>query len=534
MKIIAVIPARAGSKGVPNKNIRLLKDKPLIYYSIKNALNCSLIDEVIVTTDSIEVSIIAKQMGAKVKGRKATLCSDSVTLDSVIFDVASNIDCDYVVTMQPTSPTLKVKSLEQAIQHTIDTNIDTLISGVNRPHLGWKDTDNGKKNPDYTERLNRQYLPNHFIETGAFVVSKKSVVTNESRIGSSVDIYELSEDESVDIDTFSDLKRCESIMSCQTVGFYVNGNRKRGLGHIYRCLELADEFYVKPHIYYDTNQTDVALFGNTTHTLIPVNGIGELFNILSVKKYDLFVNDILNTTVDYMVALKACHPAKKIINFEDDGEGIYKADLIINALYENPLVEHMKAGERYYICPKTFLFYQPIKIRNKVEDIFISFGGADPQNYTDRLIEIIKKEKFSQYNFTIVIGRAKDNVDYLMSFNSNPNINVYFDIKNMPELMFNCDIAITSRGRTGYELALLGIPTIAMAQNTREEKHGFVSHENGFNYIGLNPSNTVIESNIDMYIGLSKHERLENQAKLLEHDLRNGRKRVLNLINSYS
>ena len=92
--------------------------------------------------------------------------------------------------------------------------------------------------------------------------------------------------------------------------------------------------------------------------------------------------------------------------------------------------------------------------------------------------------------------------------------------------------AVTSRGRTGYELAILGIPAIAMAQNKREEKHGFVNNENGFTYIGLNPSDHIIQSNLDMYISLSKEERLAFHNKLLSHDLRNGRRRVMNLINS--
>ena len=102
----------------------------------------------------------------------------------------------------------------------------------------------------------------------------------------------------------------------------------------------------------------------------------------------------------------------------------------------------------------------------------------------------------------------------------------------MPEIMSSCDIAITSRGRTGYELAILGIPTIAMAQNLREEKHGFVSHENGFEYIGFNPSDSIIEANLDLYINMSKENRVLKQRELLRHDLRSGRKRVLNLINS--
>ena len=102
----------------------------------------------------------------------------------------------------------------------------------------------------------------------------------------------------------------------------------------------------------------------------------------------------------------------------------------------------------------------------------------------------------------------------------------------MPELMTQCDIAITSRGRTGYEVAILGIPTIAMAQNQREEKHGFVSAEHGFNYLGLNPRDTYIESNLKLYLNLSQEDRREMQKRLLSYDLKSGRRRVMSLINS--
>ena len=221
-----------------------------------------------------------------------------------------------------------------------------------------------------------------------------------------------------------------------------------------------------------------------------------------------------------------------LINFEDDGEGIYKADLVINALYQNSDLNYVKTGEKYYIASKLFMFYEPIEIKDRVEKVFISFGGADPQNYSDRLLNIISQEKYSSLKFTVVLGRAKTNIEELLKYNKYDNIEVLYDISNMPEVMTQCDIAVTSRGRTGYELAILGIPAIAMAQNKREEKHGFVNNENGFTYIGLNPSDHIIQSNLDMYISLSKEERLAFHNKLLSHDLRNGRRRVMNLINS--
>lgn len=532
MKILAIIPARAGSKGIPNKNIRIINGHPLIYYSIKNAIDSKMVTDVIVTTDSPEVQIIAKQMGVNCHWRDAELCDDDVTLDAVIYDVISKYEkCDYIVTMQPTSPTLTVSTLDEAIEYAIKGEFDTVVSAINTPHLSWVEKD-GQIIPNYVERLNRQYLPPCYKETGAFFVSKYSVCTPNTRFGKNVSVFEIPESESIDIDTFSDLQVAAFVLSKQKVAIYVNGNNKRGIGHIYRALELADEFYLKPDIYYDLNQTDSKIFGRTTHNLIPVNGIAELFEKCKKEQYTVFINDILTTSIDYMIGLKTVLPNAKIVNFEDDGEGIIKADLVFNALYQQNTLPQVKSGEKYYISGKTFMFYEPIHIKKHVEKVFISFGGADPQNYSDRLLDIVSKAEYCNYHFIVVLGRAKYNVKALMEYNKYANIEVFFDVKNMPELMSTCDIAITSRGRTGYELAILGIPSIAMAQNKREEKHGFVCNENGFTYIGLNPSDEIIEGTLKMYLDLSKKSREQFQNKLLRHNLRDGRKRVMELINN--
>lgn len=531
MKILAVIPARAGSKGIPNKNIRIIGGHPLIFYSLKNALSSNFVTDVIVTTDSPEVKIIAKQMGATVKWRDEKLCGDSITLDAVIYDaIDQSVAWDYVVTMQPTSPTLSVDTLDRAIAYAIENDLDTLISAINSPHLSWGIKD-GKKIPNYEERLNRQYLPPCYMETGAFVVSKANIVTAKTRIGKKVDVFEVPECESQDVDTFSDLQSVAASLNKKKVAIYVNGNNKRGIGHIYRALEIADEFYCKPDIYYDINQTDPVVFGKTTHNLIPVNGIAELFEKCKTERYNIFINDILTTSIDYMIGLKSVIPDAKIVNFEDDGEGVIKADLVFNALYSESDLPQVKAGEQYYISGKTFMFYEPIKINAYVKNVFISFGGADPQNYSDRLLEMISKPEYSGFHFIVVLGRAKKNVKELLEYNRE-NIEVLYDVPNMPELMTMCDVGITSRGRTGYELAMLGIPTIAMAQNKREEKHGFVCNENGFTYIGLNPENEIIESNLKMYLSLSQQSRQRFQERLLSHDLRGGRKKVMGLINT--
>ena len=85
-RVVAVIPARAGSKGIPNKNVRLIGTKPLIAYAIDNALKSKYITDVVVTTDSVMVKVIAEQMGVKTHIRSKSLCGDEVTLDGVVYD----------------------------------------------------------------------------------------------------------------------------------------------------------------------------------------------------------------------------------------------------------------------------------------------------------------------------------------------------------------------------------------------------------------------------------------------------------------
>lgn len=532
MKILAVIPARAGSKGIPNKNIRLIAGHPMVYYAIRNAKRSREITDVIVTTDCPVVEIIARELNAAVKQRDAALCGDAVTLDAVVADaIPQGTAWDYIVTMQPTSPTLCPETLDKAIQYAIVHDLDTLISVVNAPHLSWGERD-GKKVPNYEKRLNRQYLPPCYMETGAFVISKASVVTKQTRIGKKVDVYEVSDDEAQDVDTFSDLRNVSDILERSRVAIYVNGNHTLGLGHIYRALELADEFYALPDILYDARQTDLTAFGDTTHRLHPVDGLEGLLECCRKEHYTLFINDILDTSVEYMSALRVALPDARIINFEDDGPGAAMSDLVFNALYTSGRLPNMQTGERYYIPGKLFLLYRPIRIREAVERVLICFGGADPQNYTERLLKIAEKPEYSRFQFTVVLGRAKKNVRALMDYNSRANFTVMYDAPNMAELMSRSDIAVTSRGRTGYELALMGVPTITLAQNAREEKHAFLCRENGFTYLGLNPTDEVIEGNLRILLSSSQESRLRDHCEMLRHDLRNGRKHVMNMIYS--
>lgn len=527
MKILAVIPARAGSKGIPNKNIRFLNGHPMIWYAINNALSSKYITDVVVSTDSDIIETICNEMSVRVRKRPKNLCADEITLDSVIYDACKDIVSDYVITLQPTSPTLKPETLDMAIKYTVSNNIDTVLSVVNRPYLSWKLDKSGKVIPNYKKRLNRQQLPPNFIETGAFVITKYSCITPESRLGKNIDVFEIPEEESVDIDSFVDIKIAEQYMAKEKVAFWVNGNKEIGLGHIVRVLELADEFYVKPDIYYNFNITELSYFGNTTHNLIAVDGEANFIKCVKENDYSVIINDVLDTDIYFMDKLRKESDAF-IVNIEDSGEGAKYSDCVINALYETAEGKNIFCGKNYYIIPKLFMLYEPIHIE-EVKKIFVCFGGADPQNYTERVLKIISQKKYDKYDYVVVIGKAKDNVEKLMYYKKS-NIEILYDVNNMPCLMKSCDAAITSRGRTGYELAFLGIPTLAMAQNDREAKHTFISEKNGFIYIGQNPSDEEIEKGIIQLLYMDMEMRHESQNKMLANNLRNGRQNIMKKI----
>src|SRR5687767_2294422 len=131
---LVIIPARGGSKGIPRKNLRPLNGVPLISYSINLALQSSFKPDVFVSTDDAEIAYFAEKFGAQVHMRDPNLGGDKITLDPVIYEAYTTIakklnkQYDFVITLQPTSPLLSVKSLDLAIGQMINNpEIETTL-----------------------------------------------------------------------------------------------------------------------------------------------------------------------------------------------------------------------------------------------------------------------------------------------------------------------------------------------------------------------------------------------------------------------
>ena len=128
-RVVAQIPARAGSKRVPNKNLRRIEGRPLIHYAITSALNSKLIDRVIVNTDSREIADLALSEGVEVFHREPRLANDSATGDDFTFDFMTKLQTDVVALVNPDCPLIPPFEIDKAIgKFLADGASDTLIS----------------------------------------------------------------------------------------------------------------------------------------------------------------------------------------------------------------------------------------------------------------------------------------------------------------------------------------------------------------------------------------------------------------------
>ena len=227
MKILGIIPARGGSKGIPNKNIKLLGDKPLLEHTAKSALASKLLDRVILSSDCSEIIKVAKNLGLEVPFiRPGNLSQDNTPSLSVIkhaleFFETKEEKFDAVCLLQVTSPFREVDLIDRSIEKFEEENFDSLISVRKvpsdfNPHWIFEpDANNQLRIATGEEELisRRQDLPNSFHRDGAIYLTKTDVILNQNSLyGSSIGYIEPKNDLYVNIDTPDDWRIAEEII----------------------------------------------------------------------------------------------------------------------------------------------------------------------------------------------------------------------------------------------------------------------------------------------------------------------------------
>lgn len=218
MKIISIIPARGGSKGVPKKNIKRFLNKPLISHSIEYSQSSKKIIQTYVSTDDLEIKKISEEHNVKVIDRPKEISGDTATTESAVEHVLQNIKFkpDIVVLLQPTSPLRPLNSLEKAINHFIDNNYDSLLSISPTHNFIWNISNNiAHPRYDYIKRPRRQDLNEkdiNYIENGSLYIFKYSnFMKYKNRLGGKIGYIIFEEKYAMEIDTKLDFLILEEI-----------------------------------------------------------------------------------------------------------------------------------------------------------------------------------------------------------------------------------------------------------------------------------------------------------------------------------
>lgn len=537
--ILVVIPARGGSKGIPRKNLRLLNNKPLISYSIETAKASKYVDDIVVTTDDSQIALIAEKFGASVVRRSEELATDEVSLDPVIYDAMIQKEkqafdeYDIVITFQPTSPLIKAETLDSTIEKFEDFSLDSVISVVDDRNLRWGyDENNHRYFPEYIERVDKNSLPKSFRETGAILATRRNFIHEDSRLGSNIDIIEVSSEESVNIVTYEDWWIAENHLQKKRTAIVVNADEDIGKSHINRCLSLASKLVFHDVLFLtdEHHQLGVDIINKNNFSFKTYEDETDLLNELREFNPQIVINDILDTSEEYIVALK--DDGYFVVNFEDLGVGSSFADVVFDDLYEHDLGElNVFTGHKYFILKDEFYYQPPKIITSTVNRVLIAFGQFDSNNFTEKVIDAILTTNY-EGRIDVVLGLDYEDIDGLISkYESNPLIQIYRNVSNFSEFIFKADIIFTSPNKSMYEICSMGVPTICLCKDDRDVSHVFANNNNGFINLGLGEvleRKDVVEEFARVVNDFDL--RMELHRKMLSIDLKNGFENILAVI----
>jgi len=216
--IVAIIPARGGSKGIPKKNIINFLGKPLLSHSIEYAKASNLISDIYVSTDDSEIAKIALDNNVSVIDRPQSISGDFASTESALIHAIENITYkpDIIILLQPTSPIRPKNSLDKAINRFMKDNYDSLLS-ISPTHRFLWEIDKKIANPkyDFKNRPRRQDMDSsdiNYIENGSlYIFTYENLLKNNNRLGGRIGYVIFDEKYSYEIDSMTDLKFLETL-----------------------------------------------------------------------------------------------------------------------------------------------------------------------------------------------------------------------------------------------------------------------------------------------------------------------------------
>jgi len=213
MKIVAIIPARGGSKGIPQKNIIDFAGKPLIAWTIMQAKSSNLISDVYVSSDSQEILTVARNYGAKPILRPNEISGDRASSESALLHALDQMteEPDLVVFLQATSPLRKIDDIDNAINQLIEDEADSLLSLIETQEFMWEES-KGDFKPltyDFNHRCDHRHLKRLYYENGSIFIFKPEILRRyKNRLGGKKSIYLMESWQRADIDDYDIFDWC--------------------------------------------------------------------------------------------------------------------------------------------------------------------------------------------------------------------------------------------------------------------------------------------------------------------------------------
>lgn len=221
---LALIPARAGSKGIPNKNLAPLGDKPLLHYTIEAAKQAACVDSIVLSSDGDAILEYGRTQGIKVLQRPKELALDSTTSDKVVAHALQHYACETLILLQPTSPLRSARHIDEAFERFTKEGSEALISVTQCDNailkafvLDERGCLRGICNDAYPF-MPRQKLPKTYKSNGAiYIVQTRAFLDNPSFLQPHTSYYVMDSTSSIDIDSLEDLDRAHRILSERTL-----------------------------------------------------------------------------------------------------------------------------------------------------------------------------------------------------------------------------------------------------------------------------------------------------------------------------
>ena len=210
MKVVSVIPARGGSKGIPLKNIVELGGKPLISYTIESSKQ-SNVDETWVSTDSSEIASVVSEYGVKVIERPEDISTDTSQSEEALLHAARDSEFEVLVFIQPTSPLIKSEDINKGLE--MMDKYDSVFSVTKEHWIPRWTMDVKPFEWEINNRPMRQDKPETYIENGAFYITKrKNLLESKLRYSGKIGVVEMPLSRSFQIDTIEDLELMEKLL----------------------------------------------------------------------------------------------------------------------------------------------------------------------------------------------------------------------------------------------------------------------------------------------------------------------------------